>query len=109
MTDGIITRSSGNVFADLNVDDAEGYQAKAALAAEIFRIVKMRGLTQAATGALLGIGQPKVSALLKGRLDGFSTDRLIRFLMLLGCDVQITVSPSHSGTPGQVQVVAASH
>ena len=101
-----VQHSSGNVFADLAIPNPEQYMAKAELAAKIFRIVEQRGLTQAAAGKLLGIAQPKVSALLKGRLDGFSSDRLLRFLNALGCDVRITVSRPHPETPGSVQVTA---
>lgn len=101
-----VTPSSGNVFADLGIPNPEQYLAKAELAAKIFIIVKRRRLTQAATAEILGINQPKVSALLRGRLDGFSTDRLFRFLNALGCDVQITVSPPHPRKAGQVRVMA---
>ncbi|MBI3467644.1 MAG: XRE family transcriptional regulator [Planctomycetes bacterium] len=106
MTKPEIHHSSGNVFADLGIPNPEQYQAKAELAAKILKIVQRRGLTQAATGKLLGINQPKVSALLNGRLDGFSSDRLFRFLNALGCDVRITVSRPHPSTPGRVQVMA---
>ena len=102
-----VHRSSGNVFADLRIPNPEQYLAKAELAAKILKIVERRGLTQAATGKLLGINQPKVSALLNGRLDGFSSDRLFRFLNALGCDVRISVSRPHPETPGQVQVTAS--
>ena len=101
-----IHRSSGNVFADLRIPNPEQYLAKAELAAQILKIVQKRRLTQQATGELLGIPQPKVSALLNGRLDGFSSDRLFRFLNALGCDVRITVSRPHPKTPGHVQVLA---
>jgi predicted XRE-type DNA-binding protein len=74
------------------------------LAVEIFKIIKRRCLTQAAAGEILGINQPKVSALLNGRLDGFSTDRLFRFLNALGCDVRITVSPPRPRSRGKVRV-----
>jgi predicted XRE-type DNA-binding protein len=56
---------------------------------------------------MLGINQPKVSALLNGRLDGFSSDRVFRFLNALGCDARISVSRPHRDTPGQVQVIAS--
>jgi predicted XRE-type DNA-binding protein len=102
-----VHRTSGNVFADLRIPNPEQYLAKAELAAKILRIVERRGLTQAATGKLLGINQPKVSALLNGRLDGFSSDRLFRFLNALGCDVRITVSRPHPKNPGRVQVMAS--
>ncbi len=101
-----IERSSGNVFADLRIPNPEQYLAKAELAAKILRIVQRRRLTQTSAAGLLGISQPKVSALLNGRLDGFSTERLFRFLNALGCDVRITVSRPHPQTPGSVQVMA---
>jgi predicted XRE-type DNA-binding protein len=101
-----VQTGSGNVFADLKVADADEYLAKAQLAVQIFKVVKARRLTQTAAGKLLGINQPKVSALLNGRLDGFSTDRLFRFLTLLGCDVRISVSQPHPRKPGQVEVFA---
>ena len=98
--------SSGNVFADLGIRNPDRYLAKADLAAQILQIVERRRLTQTAAGKLLGINQPKVSTLLNGRLDGFSTDRLIRFLNKLGCDVRITVSRPHARKVGKVQVQA---
>ncbi|MEX2171440.1 MAG: helix-turn-helix transcriptional regulator [Pirellulales bacterium] len=101
-----IYHSSGNVFADLRIPNPEEYLAKAELAAQIFKIIRRRRLTQAATSKLLGISQPKVSALLNGRLDGFSTDRLFRFLNALGCDVRITVSRPKPRARGRVQVMA---
>ena len=87
------TVGSGNVFADLELPDAEGLQAKAALAHQIASILAHRRLTQVEAAQILGTRQPKVSALLAGRLDGFSIERLIRFLNALGQDVQIIVSP----------------
>jgi predicted XRE-type DNA-binding protein len=101
-----VHRSSGNVFADLNIPNPDEYLAKSELAVEIFKIIKRRRLTQAAAGEILGINQPKVSALLNGRLDGFSTDRLFRFLNALGCDVRITVSPPRPRTRGKVRVTS---
>jgi predicted XRE-type DNA-binding protein len=101
-----VERSSGNIFADLHIPNPEQYLAKAELAAKIFKIVRRRRLSQAAAGKLLGISQPKVSALLNGRLDGFSTDRLFRFLNTLGCDVRITVSKPKPRSRGQIYVKA---
>jgi predicted XRE-type DNA-binding protein len=98
--------SSGNVFADLGIDDADEYLAKSELAAQILRIVRRRRLTQATTAELLGITQPKVSALLRGRLDGFSAERLFRFLNKLGCDIQIKVSKPHTKRTGRLEVLA---
>jgi predicted XRE-type DNA-binding protein len=99
-----VQRSSGNVFADINIPNPSRYLVKAELAARIYKIVQRRRLTQSEAGKVLGINQPKVSALLSGRLDGFSSDRLFRFLNALGCDVQITVSRPHPRTLGLVKV-----
>jgi predicted XRE-type DNA-binding protein len=101
-----VERSSGNVFADLRIPNAEDYLAKAELAARIFKIIRSRRLTQSSAGKLLGISQPKVSAPLHGRLDGFSTDRLFRFLNTLGCDVQITISRPRPKARGKIHVKA---
>ena len=101
-----VRSSSGNVFADIKVPNAGQYLAKAELAARIFQIIQDRRLTQAEAGKVLGITQPKVSALLSGRLDGFSSDRLFRFLSALGCDIQITISRPHPRTQGLVKVMA---
>ena len=87
------TRSSGNVFADLGFPRSDELLAKAALADQIAGIVKHRHLTQKETARVLGTGQPKVSELLAGKLDGFSIERLIRYLNALDGDVQIVVTP----------------
>lgn len=65
--------------------------AKAGLALEIERVIRKRGLSQANAAKILGIGQPKVSALRNGRLSGFSVERLIRFLNALDRDVEIVI------------------
>ncbi|MDZ4654266.1 MAG: helix-turn-helix transcriptional regulator [Coriobacteriia bacterium] len=87
------TASSGNVFQDLGLPQSDELLAKAALANQIASIVSHRHLTQAEAARVLGTGQPKVSELLAGKLDGFSIERLIRFLNALDRDVQILVSP----------------
>jgi predicted XRE-type DNA-binding protein len=85
------TVSSGNVFADLGLPNGEEALAKAELAHKIAVLVQSRDLTQVQTAKLLGVDQPKVSSLIRGRLSGFSLDRLMRFLLLLGQDIKITV------------------
>lgn len=85
--------SSGNVFADLGIQDAEEMLAKAELAQKIGAILQKRRLTQVQAGAILGVDQPKVSALLCGRLSRFSIEKLLQFLLLLGKDVAITIKP----------------
>jgi predicted XRE-type DNA-binding protein len=100
-----VTESSGNVFADLGIKNADAYLAKSVLAIHIHRVIKKRSLTQDEAAQILGISQPKVSAIIRGRLDGFSTERLFRFLNILGCDVKISVSRPHPRTLGQVMFV----
>jgi len=89
--------SSGNVFADLGVPNPEEALAKAELANKISVLIQKRKLTQAKAAKLLGIDQPKVSMLLRGRLTGFSLERLMRFLLLLGQDIKISVHPTPQG------------
>lgn len=85
--------STGNVFADLKLPKPEEALAKAELAQKIVVILNKRGLTQKDAAAMLGVDQPKISALVRGRLSGFSIERLLRFLLLLGRDVEINVKP----------------
>ena len=85
------TSSSGNVFADLNLPQADDLLAKAELAAKIIAEIQRRRLTQSQAAAILGIDQPKVSALKQGKLSGFSIERLMRLLLLLGRDIEIHV------------------
>jgi len=83
--------SSGNVFADLGLPNPEEMLAKAELAIKIAEILRRRRLTQVQAAAVLGVDQPKVSALIRGRLSGFSVERLLRFLLRLGTDISITI------------------
>jgi predicted XRE-type DNA-binding protein len=89
--------STGNVFADLGVADAGEHLIKAGLVVKIDRIIRQRALTQAAAAQLLGIDQPKVSAMLAGQFRGYSVERLMRFLVALGHDVEIVVKPRKRG------------
>ena len=86
-----VTPSSGNVFADMGVAEPEEELAKAQLASRIREVVRRSRLTQVAAAAVMGIDQPKVSALLNGRLTNFSSERLMRLLTRLGQDVDIVV------------------
>ena len=85
--------SSGNVFADLGLPNPEDMLVKAELASKIGEIIDTRNLTQMDAAKILGIDQPKVSALIRGRLTGFSTERLFKFLNALGSDIEISVKP----------------
>ncbi|MEL6502151.1 MAG: helix-turn-helix transcriptional regulator [Cyanobacteria bacterium J06623_1] len=85
--------SSGNIFADLGLPNPEERLVKAELASKIGSLIEQKNLTQIEAAELLGIDQPKVSALTRGKLSGFSTARLLRFLNALGNDVEIVVKP----------------
>jgi predicted XRE-type DNA-binding protein len=87
------TVGSGNVFADLGLPDADTRLAKAELARTISLSIRERGLTQREAAGLLGIDQPKVSAITRGRLGDFSLERLLTLVGHLGMDIDITVSP----------------
>jgi len=83
--------SSGNVFADIGIENPEEELTKAKLVWEIEQIIKRKKLTQIKAAKVMGINQPKVSALIRRKLDGFSVERLIHFLNALGQDIDIVV------------------
>lgn len=91
---GRVEAGSGNVFADLGLPNPELLLAKAELVRRIRDLIGERKLTQAKAADLLGIDQPKVSALLRGRTDGYTLDRLFRFLNALGQRIEIAVRPN---------------
>lgn len=94
MSDEIkVQSSSSNVFADLGLVNPDELLIKVELVRQISNSIDAKGLTQTEAARILGINQPKVSALLNGKLSGFSTDRLFRFLNALGSDVEIRVVP----------------
>lgn len=104
----VVEFSSGNVFADLDVREPETMLAKAELARRISQILQQRRLTQQQAAELFGIDQPKISALVHGRLAGFSLDRLLRFLNALDCDVEIVIKrKTRARRPAALRVVPA--
>jgi predicted XRE-type DNA-binding protein len=98
--------SSGNVFADLGLSNPQERLTKAMLASQVAELIESQGLTQMQAAVRLGIDQPKVSNLLRGRLRGFSTDRLMAFLNAMDCDVIITIRPSTKNRAAGVRVIA---
>jgi len=84
--------SSGNVFADIGLPDAEELLLKATLVFEIGQLIDKKGLTQAEVAKRTGLDQPKISRLLHGRLSGFSIDRLFAILNRLGHSVEVRIS-----------------
>jgi predicted XRE-type DNA-binding protein len=99
-----VTRGSGNVFADLGFDNPEEELLKADLVREIRAIVHKQKFTQEEAAQLLGIRQPDVSALLSGRVDRFSFQRLLMFLPRLGRDVNIVVSAKPRSRPARMKL-----
>jgi predicted XRE-type DNA-binding protein len=87
-----VTPGSGNVFADLGLPEAEDRLLKAQLALKIQQLIEQKGMTQAEIAPLLGLDQPKVSNLMRGRLAGFSVERLFGLLNRLGHNVEVRVS-----------------
>jgi predicted XRE-type DNA-binding protein len=94
-----VEASSGNVYADLGCADSESMLVKARLAAKIAEIVQRRALSQARAAGILGLPQPKVAALLKGRFRGISEHRLLECLTHLGRDVHIVIKPAPRSRP----------
>jgi predicted XRE-type DNA-binding protein len=100
-----VTAGSGNVFADIGLPEPEEELAKAQLASCIRQLIRRQRLTQVAAASRMGIDQPKVSAILNGRLANFSGDRLMRLLTTLGQDVEIRVKAKpRSRAHGQIRV-----
>ncbi len=105
-----VTASSGNVFADMGFAEPEEELTKAQLASHIRQVIRRRRLTQVAAAALMGIDQPKVSALLNGRLTNFSSERLMRLLTALGQDVDIMVrTKPRNRAQGRIRVIGEVH
>lgn len=101
-----IEDSSGNVYADLQVAEAEAMYVKAQLAGKIGDIIRHRHLTQQQAAEILGISQPKLSGLLRGQFRGISETKMIECLNRLGRNVDIVVRKAPRRHPrGHTQVV----
>ncbi len=102
---------SGNVFRDLGLPDAEELDIKANLAIEIGRIIRRRRLTQSEAASMLGVDQPRVSALMRGHLEKFSMEKLCDYLRALGCDVNIRIQEKKkrptAGYQGKLKIIVA--
>jgi predicted XRE-type DNA-binding protein len=103
-----VTRGTGNVFADLGFPDAAERQAKLRLAYALNQVLEARRLSQADAARVLGVTQPKVSALRNYKLAGFSVERLMNLLTALDQDVEIVIRRKpRSRKTGRISVVAA--
>ncbi len=96
--EGTITYGSGNVFADLDLPNPEEQLAKAKLAGTIHDLIRARGLTQKKAAELMGIDQPKVSKIVRGRLSEFSIEWLIARIRQMGANVEIVVRTDRADT-----------
>lgn len=103
----LVIPSSGNVFADLGLRNADEKKTKVRLAVAINQIVEDGHLSQAAAAKALGVNQPKISALAHYRLEGFSVERLMHFLNALGRDVEIVIRRPRSRRAPRIHVTAA--
>ena len=104
---GAITRGSGNVFADLNLPDAEERQTKLRLAYALNAVIDAQRLTQGVAAVRLGLNQPKVSALRNYKLEGFSVERLMTLLNALDRDIEIVIRKKPKSREARISVVAA--
>lgn len=94
---------SGNIFADLELPDAEQRLLKSGIVVELHRLIKERGLTQIVAARKLGITQPDLSNILRGRFDGYSTERLIKMLTVFEQDIEIVMRPHRkAGEAGRI-------
>jgi predicted XRE-type DNA-binding protein len=107
-TSSRVRDSSGNVFADLGLPNPEEHLAKAQLARQLRMLIEAAGLTQKQAGERLGIDQPKVSAILRGQLKDFSTERLMRYITALDHDVVISIREPEDAARPQVRVLVES-
>ncbi len=93
--------SSGNVFADLGLDDADELFTRAQIGFHVYKILESRNLKQREIAKLLGIAQPDVSHLMNGHFSRFTTDKLLDFLRRMNQKVTIRISPHKKGEPYQ--------
>lgn len=100
-----ITRGSGNVFADIGVPEPEEALIKAQLIVALKNQISDKGLTQSAAALKLGIAQPDLSNLLRGRVSGFSLERLLDVLRVFGNDIEVKVQPVNR--PGRISLKVA--
>jgi predicted XRE-type DNA-binding protein len=101
-----VTRSSGNVFADLGLERPQEHKAKALLVIRISKIIEDKKLSQSQAAARMGLRQPDVSKLVRGRFEGFSLERLFYFIRALGSNVEIKVRPTRDNHEGRILVDA---
>jgi predicted XRE-type DNA-binding protein len=101
-----ITQSSGNIFAELGLENPQEHYVKAHLVILISKMIEGKNLTQGQAATKMGLRQPDVSKLLRGKFEGFSLERLLYFVRALGSDVEIKIKPSKPKQEGRILVTA---
>lgn len=96
-----MTESSGNIYADIGLDDAEELKARSQIGFHVYKILENRKLKQTEIASLLGIKQPEASHLMSGHFSRFTTDKLLDFLKKLDRKVTIRISDHKKGEPYQ--------
>ena len=98
-----VYESGGNIFADLDLPDADERLLKSSIVVELHRLIKERGLTQVVAAKRLGITQPDLSNILRGRFQGYSAERLIKMLTVFEQDIEIVMKPHRkAGEAGRI-------
>ena len=98
-------KSSGNVFKDLNLPDADELYLKATLGFEVFQIIEKRELTQTEAAKILGVEPDEISPLKSGQFNHYGVERLITFLTRLNRDIEIRIIPSENAV-GEQRIIA---
>lgn len=101
-----VHRGSDNIFADLGFADPEDMRLRADLVQQLRDVIARRGLTQTAAAERLGVRQPDLSALLRGRLTKYSLQRLLKFMTILDRDVKIVVKEKPRNRPARITLEA---
>lgn len=103
-SEDVVTRSSGNIFADLGLPNPEDRRRKAILASRIGRTIIARGLTQSAAAKIARVAQPDLSKMIRGQVSGFSLGKLFDVLVALGNDVRVVVKERKDHSAGGIHV-----
>jgi predicted XRE-type DNA-binding protein len=101
-----IIRSSGNVFKDIGLPNADEHALKADVVIRLAKLIESKGLSQTKVARLISISQPDLSRLLRGHFDGFSMDRLLQAFLALGSDVEIRVKKPVGNRHGKARVLS---
>ena len=107
MDEKLVAYRTGTVFADLGLDNPEEELAKSRIVAKIAGVIRERNLTQAQAASITGMTQPKISSMVRGHFEEFSSDRLYRVLNRLGVNVILTFEEEADWNPGRTLVADA--